>query len=461
MLEVDTIAAIATSVGEASIGIVRVSGPASVKIARAVFRNFRNGAPVDFVARKMTYGKLIDPETGEVIDEVLSVYMPAPASYTCEDVFEFQTHGGSTVLRRVLQVLLKNGARLATPGEFTQRAFLNGRIDLSQAEAVMNIIRAKTDSALKNATGQLAGKLTDRIAEIRQGLLDFLAGVEASMDYPEEDIDVLDAMNCETMLSSKVVAIDRLLSTAQIGKIFREGLRTVIVGRPNVGKSSLLNALLGENRALVTEIPGTTRDSIEEYLNLRGIPLQIVDTAGLRVSNDLIEQMGMQRTRDFLTSAGLVIFLLDASQPLTSEDIEIFRSLPSVPVIIVVNKMDLPQLMDSKEWGILSGAYTIVPLSVKERTGFDALEEAIRTLVFEGTAQFAESVCVDNERHVESLNRAKDQLQSAIIALREGLPVDCLCIDVRAALEFLGQITGETVSDEVVREIFAKFCLGK
>ncbi len=461
MLEAETIAAIATSVGEASIGVVRVSGPASVKIARTVFRNFRNDALKQITARKMVYGKLIDPDTGEIIDEVLSVYMPAPHSYTCEDVFEFQTHGGSAVLRKVLSVLLKNGARLALPGEFTQRAFLNGRIDLSQAEAVMDIIRAKTELALKNATGQLTGGLSSKIVMIRKNLLDFLAGVEAGMEYPEEEIESLDSVGAKEAISRMVVSIDQLLSTAKVGRIFREGLRTVIVGRPNVGKSSLLNALLGEARALVTEIPGTTRDSIEEYLNLRGIPLRITDTAGLRDSEDKIEQLGMQRTRDFLESAGLILFLLDGAEPLTEDDVKILHSLPSVPVIIVVNKIDLPQMMISKEWEVMLREYRVVALSAKEHRGIDELAQAIEAVVFDEAVYLSEAVYVDNVRHIESLNRAKEQLLSAIAAIEEGLPFDCAAIDLRDALESLGQITGETVSDEVIREIFAKFCLGK
>ena len=461
-MEADTIAAIATAAGEAGIGIVRVSGPASIKIARAVFRNFRNEPVMDFIARKMNYGKLVDPITDEPIDEVLCVFMPAPNSYTCEDVFEFQTHGGTAVLRSVLAVLLRNGARLAMPGEFTQRAYLNGRIDLSQAEAVMDIIRAKTESSLKNATGVLSGSLSIRIGRIRKILLDFLAHVEANLDYPDEEmISAIDADKMETELLAAVQLIDDLLATAQKGIILREGLRTVIVGRPNVGKSSLMNALLGESRALVTEIPGTTRDSIEEYLNLRGIPLRIVDTAGLRESEDLIELMGMQRTKDFLSSAALILFLIDASQPLTADDETIFRSLPPVPVIIVVNKVDLPQLTDSKQWAERVGSHKIVSLSAKEGTGFEELEQAIEQLVFQGAVQSNEPVFINNSRHVESLNRAREQLLSAVTALREGMPVDCAVVDLREALESLGQITGESVSDEVVREIFAKFCLGK
>ena len=255
--------------------------------------------------------------------------------------------------------------------------------------------------------------------------------------------------------------IEELLASARVGKILREGLRTVIAGRPNVGKSSLLNALLGEDRALVTEIPGTTRDSIEEYLDVRGIPLRIVDTAGLRDSDDRIEQLGIQRTREFLSSAALILFLLDASQPLTPEDIEIFASLPPVPVIIVVNKMDLPQLMDSAQWQQLAGAYTIVPISARERTGFADLEQAIERLVLDGAGWNAEMFFVSNARHYESLGAARTALQSALSGLRDGLPLDCATIDLRAALSALGQITGETVSDEIVREIFAKFCLGK
>ena len=460
-METETIAAIATAVGEAGIGIVRVSGPASVKIARAVFCSVNNKPVENFIARRMLYGKIVDTETGEPIDEALCVYMQAPHSYTCEDVFEFQLHGGTTVVRRVLELLLKEGARLARPGEFTERAYLNGRIDLSQAEAVMDIIQAKTEAALKNAASQLSGNLSVRISEIRKTLLNFLVHVEANLDYPEENIAVFDAEVMQKTLLDALHSVDSLLATAQKGKILREGLRTVIVGRPNVGKSSLLNALLGENRALVTEFPGTTRDSIEEYLNLRGIPLRIVDTAGLRESDDLIEQLGMQRTKDFLASAALILFLVDASQPLTAEDDAIFRSLPPVPVILVVNKIDLPQLSDSEAWAQRVGSHRVVSLSAKERTGFDDLEQAIEQLVFQGAAQNSEPVFINNSRHVESLNLAREQLASSLSALQEGLPVDCAIIDLRAVLESLGQITGETVSDEVVREIFAKFCLGK
>jgi len=397
----------------------------------------------------------------DLIDEVVVSLFKAPHSFTGEDIVEISCHGSVYIQQMILQLLISNGARMARPGEFTQRAFLNGRIDLSQAEAVMDIIRAKTDSALKNANSQLSGELSMRIAQIRKDLLTFLARVEASLDYPDEDINVTNSLETEAFLQTAVDSIDRLLATVQRGRILQDGLRTVIVGRPNVGKSSLLNALLGEERALVAEIPGTTRDSIEEYLNLRGIPLRIVDTAGLRQSDDKIEQLGMQRTRAFLASAGLVLFLVDASHSLTQEDLEIFNNLPAVPVIIVVNKMDLPQLIDSPEWCKMAEAYTVVTVSAKERTGLEALEKAIEDLVFGGVAWISESCCIVNVRHVESLTIAREQILSAIAALKDTLPIDCAVIDLRAALDSLGQITGETVSDELVREIFANFCLGK
>ena len=461
MKEAETIAAIATSVGEASIGIVRISGPASIKIARAVFRNFKNEEVSSFLERKLTYGVIIDPSTSEIVDEVLLVYMPAPHSYTCEDVVEFQTHGGAAVLRKVMRLVLVEGARLANPGEFTQKAFLNGRIDLSQAEAVMDIIRAKSDAALKIATRKLSGDLSKKILSLRKILLDILAGVEAAIDYPEEDMPLIDPVFVLQQLQDVRTEIHTILATAQTGKILRDGLRTVIIGRPNVGKSSLLNALLKEERALVTDVPGTTRDSIEEFLNIRGIPLRIVDTAGLRETADKIEKMGIQRARESIDSAGLVLFLLDASEQLTDEDVNILVSLPSVPVIVVVNKTDLPIRLNFAQLQEHCSNSKVVTVSAKDRTGFAELEDAVEQMVYSGVAHVSEAICVDNIRHEESLYLADSYIESAIESLGAGMPTECMVIDVRLAMEAMGQITGETVSDEIVKEIFARFCLGK
>lgn len=460
-MKADTIAAIATSVGHAGIGIVRVSGPASSEIARTVFRTREQKAVVSFEPRKMVFGFIVDPSTNQKIDEALCVYMPGPHSYTCEDVIEFQTHGGSFILRKVLQVVLGQGARMALPGEFTQRAFLNGRLDLLQAEAVMSVIQARTEAALRNSTIQMSGELSRRIGLYRQELLNELAQIEASLDYPEDDIAAPDVEPFKGLLERIVLDFDRLLKSAHAGKILREGLRTIIIGRPNVGKSTLLNALLGEERALVTDVPGTTRDTIEEFINVRGIPLQIIDTAGLRDSTDQIELLGMQRTRDIMAAAGLVLLLIDASEPIGEADWAILNSVPAIPVIIVVNKSDLPQLADLTQWRAVSQRYPVVCLSAKEKTGLVELEQLIEQTVFSEAAHLSIDGCLDNSRQIECLSLAKQHLLAATGAMDVGLPLDCVAIDLRAAILALGQITGETVSDEVVREIFAKFCLGK
>ena len=461
MVDADTIAAIGTSVGHAGIGIVRVSGPASSEIARAVFRNHRQMQINAFLPRKLIYGMVIDPLTGQKIDEALCVFMPGPQSYTCEDVVEFQSHGGPIVLRKLLNVVLRQGARMATPGEFTQRAFLNGRIDLVQAEAVMGVIQAKTEAALRNATQQLSGGLSRQLSAIRKALLDELVCIEASLDYPEDDIAAPEQGRLAEALTQNMQSIDNLLQTAQTGIILREGLRTVIIGRPNVGKSTLLNALIGEERALVTDVPGTTRDSIEEFINIRGIPLQIVDTAGLRDSSDRIELLGMQRTRGFMETAGLILFLIDASEPINQADLAILTDLPATPVIIVVNKVDLPQLADLSGWNELSRSYPVVSLSAKERTGLAALEQKIEQLVYSESVHLSSESCLDNTRQIEKLSVARESLLAAYESIQAVLPLDCVAIDLRAAIQALGQLTGETVSDEIVREIFAKFCLGK
>lgn len=461
MLAGDTIAAIATSVGDAGIGIVRLSGPDAFSLAQKMFRKKNGQNVLTFENRKMMYGNFVDPARGTGIDEGLLVYMPAPHSYTCEDVVEFQIHGGSRVLQNMLTVLLENGARMALPGEFTQRAFLNGRIDLTQAEAVMDLITAKTESSLKNAANHLSGELSRKISQIRRELLDFLSGVEAALDYPEEDLPPLELEQANEKLSTIRLMITELLSTARSGRILRDGLHTVIAGRPNVGKSSLLNLLLGVERALVTEVPGTTRDSIEEYLNLRGIPLRIIDTAGLRNTEDRVERLGIQRARAAIDNAALVFFLMDASEPLSTEDEEIYAALPEVPVVVVVNKTDLPVRLDVSPLVNSSRHPDVVYVSAKEGTGLDKLADVVENFVYDGKAPLSEAAWICNARHEESLRLAGLNIDAALEAIRTGMPIECAVIDLRSALESLGQITGETVSDEIIREIFARFCLGK
>ena len=457
----DTIAAIATPPGIGGVGIIRVSGKDSFPIVNSLFKSAGTVPLMDRQNRTIQYGTIVDPATNKTIDEVLVLLMKGPHSYTAEDVVEIQCHGGIVPVRQILKLLVNHNVRMAEAGEFTKRAFMNGRIDLTQAEAIIDIIEAKTEDSLSLAVAQLDGTVSSFVKDVREQLIAMIAHLEVTIDYPEEDIEDVTSQEVREQLEPILKAMDDLLSTANTGRLIRDGITTVIVGRPNAGKSSLMNALLRENRAIVTDIPGTTRDSIEEYLDIRGIPLRIVDTAGLRRSEDRIEQLGIQRTREFLASAALVLFLLDASQPLTPEDVEIFQSLPPVPVIIVVNKIDLPQLMDSAEWQRLAGEYTVVTLSAKDRTGFEELEQAIERLVLAGAATNTEMVFLSNTRHFESLDSAGAHLRSARQALQDGLPLDCATIDLRSALAALGQITGETVSDEVVREIFAKFCLGK
>ena len=461
MISNDTIAAIATSVGEAGIGIIRISGPESLKVARNIFCNLSGVPVIDFSPRKMLYGKVLDPLDRDLIDEALAVYMPAPHSYTCEDVVEFQIHGGKQVLQRLLGVILKNGARLAHPGEFTLRAFLNGRLDLAQAEAVMEIIRAKTDASAKIASSHLSGDLSRKISIIRHSLIDFLVRIEASLDYPEDDIPLIDQEVAQVGLLEVQKAILELLATTKTGRILSDGLQTVIVGRPNVGKSSLLNAFLRTERALVTEVPGTTRDSIEEYLNLRGIPLRIVDTAGIRETEDRVEKLGILRTKESIASASLILFMIDASEPWSMEDSLLLETLPNVPVIVVINKTDLPVRLDLDSLKKNFRFDSIVSISAKEGTGLSQLEDAVETLVYGGQAHLSSSMIVSNIRHETNLQAASDNLCSAINSIHSAIPLDCVSIDIRMAIDSLGQITGETVSDEVVREIFAKFCLGK
>lgn len=457
----DTIAAVATAVGEGGIGIVRLSGPASVAIADRLFSSAGGRTAAGQPSRYAAYGHILDPDNRQIVDEVLLIVMRAPFSYTREHVVEIQCHGGPLPLRRILALVLAAGARLAEPGEFTRRAFLNGRLDLSQAEAVIDVIRAKTDASLRLAVGHLSGAFSEKICDFRQEILRLIAHLEAAIDFPEEDIEELAARDVAAALTVLSADIDRLLATAGTGQILREGLATAIIGKPNVGKSSLLNALLGAKRAIVTDIPGTTRDIIEEYVNIGGIPLKVIDTAGIRETADVIERIGVERAREVLAQADLVLVLLDASTPLSSEDREVLGLLAGRQAIVLINKTDLPAVIDMDKVTALVPDKPVIRISALEGTGVAELEMAIGELVYSGQVVQGEGAFVNSVRHSELLRIARGRLAEALAAAEAGLPPDCVVVDLRAAWQTLGEITGETVGEDIIDQIFSQFCIGK
>ncbi|MGI6702622.1 MAG: tRNA uridine-5-carboxymethylaminomethyl(34) synthesis GTPase MnmE [Clostridia bacterium] len=459
--EEDTITAIATAPGESGIGIVRISGLCAISIAARVFRSVSGKSLEQLPDRRMNYGHITNPDDGETIDEVFVVAMKAPYTYTREDVVEIHCHGGNAAVRNILELIVEAGARVAEPGEFTKRAFLNGRIDLSQAEAVMDIIHSKSDMGLKTAVSQLEGGLSRYLDEIKDKLLSIMAGVEASIDFPEHDIE---EQTRETLLEDTRQAVDmveRLLATSSGGRIVREGLKTVIIGKPNVGKSSLLNALLRENRAIVTEVPGTTRDVIEEYINLKGIPLRLMDTAGIRETDDLVESIGVEKTRVYMENADLVLLVLDAARPLSKEDRAILDIIKDKRSIVLINKTDLEIRLDEREITDRYPEWPVIHMSLVQDRGLDALEDTIYNLVFSDGIRSSDAVMVTRVRHEDCLKRAKRSLGDAIRAMKGGLPVDLVSIDIKAALEALGEITGDNITEEIVDRIFADFCIGK
>ncbi|MEJ9210145.1 tRNA uridine-5-carboxymethylaminomethyl(34) synthesis GTPase MnmE [Bacillus smithii] len=458
----DTIAAISTPLGEGAIAIVRLSGPDAVSIADRVFHNPNGKKLADVPTHTIHYGQLHDPQTGNVVEEVMVSVMRAPKTFTREDVVEINCHGGLVSVNRVLQLVLNSGARMAEPGEFTKRAFLNGRIDLSQAEAVMDLIRAKTDKAMNVALNQIEGRLSKLIRKLRQEILEVLAHVEVNIDYPEYD-DV-EEMTHELLLKKSLYVkqeIEKLLRTSQQGKILREGLSTVIIGRPNVGKSSLLNALVHENKAIVTNIPGTTRDVIEEYVNVRGVPLRLVDTAGIRETEDVVERIGVERSRQVLKEADLILLVLNYSEELTPEDEKLFESAKGMDVIVIVNKTDLPQKIDMERVQELANNHKIVTTSLLEEQGIDELEEAIASLFFEGSIESQDATYVSNSRHIALLNQALNAINDAIAGVEASMPVDMVQIDLTRTWELLGEIIGDSVHESLINQLFSQFCLGK
>ena len=458
-MEFDTIAAISTALGEGAIGIVRLSGDEAVAIADRIY-NGKDALSV-VPSHSIVYGHIVDPKTGERVEEAMVSVLRAPRTYTREDVIEINCHGGIMSVNRVLQLALRQGARLAEPGEFTKRAFLNGRIDLSQAEGVIDLIRAKTDRAMNVALNQLDGKLSKKIQVLRQALLETVASVEVNIDYPEYDAEVVTHSLLREKAGFVIREIDGLLATAAQGKILREGLSTVIIGRPNVGKSSLLNSLVHENKAIVTDVPGTTRDVIEEYVNVRGVPLRLVDTAGIRETEDIVERIGVERSREVLKKADLILLVLNYGEVLSKEDEALFKAVEKMNAIIIVNKTDVDQKIDLGKVEALAADRPLVTTSLLRDEGVEQLEQAIADLFFEGQLEGADVTYVSNTRHIALLEQAKTTIQDALEAIEMGVPIDLVQIDVTRTWELLGEIIGDSVQESLIDQLFSQFCLGK
>lgn len=458
----DTIAAISTPMGEGAIAIVRLSGDEAIQIADRIFLSPNKKKLVNEQSHTIHYGHLIDPSSGITVEEVMVSIMEGPKTFTREDVIEINCHGGIVAVNRVLSLVLKEGARLAEPGEFTKRAFLNGRIDLSQSEAVMDLIRAKTDRAMNVALNQMEGKLSRLIRSLRSVLIETLAEVEVKIDYPEYD-DVEETTVPQMIKKCTWVKeeIDKLLHTSTQGKILREGLSTVIVGRPNVGKSSLLNSLVQENKAIVTDVAGTTRDIIEEYVNVRGVPLRLVDTAGIRETEDIVERIGVERSRQVLKEADLILLVLNGAEELSIEDERLFEAVVGMDMIIVVNKTDLKQQIELSRVKELTNDAVVVTTSLLEEEGIEELEKAIVKIFFEGNLESDDLTYVSNARHIALLHQARTSIEEALAAAEIGIPVDMIQIDVTRTWELLGEINGDTVQEGLINELFSRFCLGK
>lgn len=458
-MESDTIAAISTPVGEGAISIVRLSGPEAITIANRIFSG-KNLKTVP--SHTLHYGKIIDPHSDELVDEVIVSVMRAPKTFTVEDIVEINGHGGIVAVKRLLQLVLDEGARLAEPGEFTKRAFLNGRIDLSQAEAVMDVISSQMNQAMQVAMNQLEGRLSKLIQKLRQHLIETIAHVEVNIDYPEyDDVEEMTHDMMEEKTAIVLEEINKLLQVAAQGKILREGIKTAIIGRPNVGKSSLLNSLVQEERAIVTDIAGTTRDVIEEYVNVRGIPLRLMDTAGIRETDDIVERIGVERSQQILSSADLTLFMLNYNDTLTNDDRMIFSLLENLPYIIIINKTDLPGQLNIKEVEELAKGKKIVTMSLINDKGIDELEQSISQLFFENELVDRDTIYISNVRHIHLLKQAKKALEDARDGLSMHMPLDIVQIDVRRTWEFLGEIIGDTASESLIDQLFSQFCLGK
>lgn len=455
----DTISAIATAPGEGGIGIIRLSGNKSIEIANKIFKPFYKNSIDDYSNRTLIYGNIFDGDS--IIDEVLLAFMKGPNSYTAEDVIEINCHGGFISVKKILELTLKNGARLAEPGEFTKRAFLNGRIDLSQAEAVIDIINAKTEQSHIIAQNQLEGNLSKKIKKLRFKLTEVLAQVEVAIDYPEEDIEFITYKELIEKTECIQKEIINMYKTADTGKIFREGLKTAILGKPNVGKSSLMNSILGENRAIVTDIPGTTRDIIEEFVNIKGIPLKIVDTAGIRDTDDIVEKIGVEKSKLHLKSSDLNLVVIDTSRELDDEDIEILQSIDKSKTIGILNKIDLKSKVDLKTIEKYIDEKNIISISALKNQGLELIHDRIENMVFSGEISNTSDIMITNSRHKDAIYKAMTSINDALDSLAQQMSYDFIEVDLKDAWSALGYINGDTVSEDLLDTIFSNFCIGK
>ncbi|MQS53215.1 tRNA uridine-5-carboxymethylaminomethyl(34) synthesis GTPase MnmE [Companilactobacillus mishanensis] len=456
--EYDTIAAISTPPGEGGISIVRVSGDQALSIVKKVFKG-KDLAKV--ASHTINYGHIVDPQTGDLVDEVMVSVMLAPKTFTREDVIEVNTHGGIVPTNKVLQLIIGAGARMAEPGEFTKRAFLNGRIDLTQAESVMDLIRAKTDKAMQVAVNQLDGNLTHLIGDLRQEILDVLAQVEVNIDYPEYDTEQMTTKMLLEKAQTVSAKIDELLKTADSGEILQHGLATAIIGKPNVGKSSLLNRLLDEEKAIVTDVAGTTRDVVEQYVNIDGVPLKLIDTAGVRETNDKVEKIGVERSKQAISSADLIILVLDASRELEEDDIQLLDATQDKRRIIIFNKNDLIPVIHPLDVKQLKDDDIILLTSAIQNDGIEQIKQTIGKIFNAGIEDSSSNVIITSARQAGLLRQAKQSLEDVISGIESGMPVDLVQIDMTACWDTLGEITGESYPDELITQLFSQFCLGK
>lgn len=454
----DTIAAIATPLGESGIGVIRISGSKAYDVGDAIFQSKSSLPLAQRRDRSIQYGLIVDDD-GKAVDEVILLIMKGPRSYTAEDVLEIQCHGGRQSLSEILGLVLRHGARLANPGEFTQRAFVNGRIDLAQAEAVMDVIQAKSAQGLTSAVSQLEGRLSRVVGDMRLHLTDFITRLEVTVDYPEEDLEEIEVPDIAGAIREMERRLDDMLAESKSGRMMRDGVMAAIAGTPNAGKSSLLNRFLETERAIVTDVPGTTRDVIEEWITIQGVPICLVDTAGIRSTDDTVEQIGVRRAKEYMDRADIILVVVDQSRPLQEEDRQILETARGRQALIVLNKEDLQPAFETEE--LQSYGLPLLSISASTGAGMGELKDAMLSLALQQGLTAAQSALLANTRHIELVRQSREALQRALDTIEAGMPVDCAIVDIREAWELLGSITGDTVHDDIIEEIFSRFCLGK